>query len=985
MRAFLKTEFHSKRMWFFWHLFVVILGLNSCAQANLDSAVLSRLEGLSELSTASIISVIAIDDSGKDDEFIGTSYYDGSKIEWNRSVRSKLRELSREPGIQLIARTYQPASTGLFSFYEAPIFDLDVIEFNESSTAAWLVVKRAYQLSNARPNFSRSDWVEILYALEVAMQGGASYQSFAGVWAEFRNTESATFKSVQRVISKHISPQFFGGDKIDNYPPIPAYSNMGLIKNLATQRLGFKEQETFVVKALFFDPAHPATVLPPSGWEHRKPSGQILPYDSRSEFSIPFGANDAGQHQVTGYYGSGADQFEFSYVIDVTDVSQSPHWTPIPSQTIIANHLMSIDLSSYVTDPDGEDLILSLVTTITGLTLTDHTLEWNPVQAPAELSQVGQHTIRMQAQDPRGKISTVNLIVNVAADSLPTVTPGTLPWLVVEKAGSANDKSIYIVDADGDKYTVAFTDGVTTSVTNQTATRTDFTLSYDPPYSEVLNTATKAKTITLTVAYDPTQTPGLRALSWNTSISSTITNVDDPPVWISNPPAQTLTENSAFSITSLGAVNDATIGSSALTLSIQDSSCAWLLPAMLTKVGATWTLAGTPAYVSTATCTFKVRATDTRGLYTDSATVTYTVNDVNRIPTQNNALATYNIDEGAAWELDLSTLFNDPDLSPADPRECTTYTCSAGDCSLGSIAQNKLTWTPDYNASGTYNFTISYKDKGADASCAGANADGVLVTRNVQAIVAHKEGPPEIAIASGTLSYDGTTLRSLAYENIAAGSLQINISQYLDDNYTYVLSATCATCSPGLISVGSPNTGSGSSTLFLDIGTPSYTDGNNSSQLYRDHTVQLTAQKQGSATVAATKTFTLRVNNTNRAPTALLINSNTSSTQYTVTLDGSQSGSAFLNLDVDDADGSADTYTYGFAASSAVIGGVAGKLWIFDPVQAGCARSRAGDSTHTAEVNFALKVSDGKGGTLERSVKLRVINAKVGAGASCPY
>jgi hypothetical protein len=288
------------------------------------------------------------------------------------------------------------------------------------------------------------------------------------------------------------------------------------------------------------------------------------------------------------------------------------------------------------------------------------------------------------------------------------------------------------------------------------------------------------------------------------------------------------------------------------------------------------------------------------------------------------------------------------------------------------VSGASFTWTPGFNQAGTYsNITIQVMDKG------GATAQRVFTLEVLQT-----EGPVELALASGSLTLDASNTVSIN-EGAQGGTLNLSVTPQVGDSYPYSFGFSCSpACPNGLLSIP-PGTGSGAGNYNITIGTPQFTWGDNGpTTAHKDYNVSLVVRRASDNALEATKSFRIRVVNVNRAPTALAIQGNTSTSAYSLTIDGAVFQPNTLSLGAVDPDASNDAYTYSFETSEhPAIGDIVGSSWSFNPVIKGC-----GEGSQTLNLQFDLRVSDGRGGSLVRRVNLTVLNAEPGVGGpNCPY
>lgn len=148
-----------------------------------------------------------------------------------------------------------------------------------------------------------------------------------------------------------------------------------------------------------------------------------------------------------------------------TDSNQAPVAVgSIPAQTVTAGEVVSLDVASYFSDPDGDALSYAASTsspaiaspTVSGSTLTI-----------AGVSD-GAATVTVTARDPGGLTATQNASVTVERPNAPPMPAGSIPAQVVEAEEEVSfNLAEYFADPDGDALTFAASSSNTDVATTQ--------------------------------------------------------------------------------------------------------------------------------------------------------------------------------------------------------------------------------------------------------------------------------------------------------------------------------------------------------------------------------------------------------------------------------------------------------------------------------------------------------------------------------------
>jgi hypothetical protein len=154
---------------------------------------------------------------------------------------------------------------------------------------------------------------------------------------------------------------------------------------------------------------------------------------------------------------------EFGFAVTVEQPNRAPEVAgAIPAQTLTVGDTVKLAVSTYFTDPDGDELTYEAVSADTGvaeaLTMGDTVM--------IAAMKAGQATVAVTASDPEGLTAAqdISVTVQAAAQNRAPEASDSIPAhdLVVDSA-VVLDMSAYFSDPDGDEltYTVASSDEAT--------------------------------------------------------------------------------------------------------------------------------------------------------------------------------------------------------------------------------------------------------------------------------------------------------------------------------------------------------------------------------------------------------------------------------------------------------------------------------------------------------------------------------------------
>ena len=345
-------------------------------------------------------------------------------------------------------------------------------------------------------------------------------------------------------------------------------------------------------------------------------------------------------HQVTGFVfitGEDTTDSEWSSMVSMSYVNQPPVCSSLPNRNVIVGSFINVDLSSYLSDPEGDDITIAVLEndasiSITGLSASNHSFIVNAISA-------GTSVVTVTPTDEHGLAGTpCTFTVTVVASNRPPVC-SPLPDRSVQVGLSRTlDLSSYLSDPDGDDITIAVTENdANISITGLNASTHRFTVNG-------LSAGTAVVTVT------PTDENGLAGSPCTFTVTVSASNL--PPECSSLPDREVLVGNSITvdltaylsdpdndSITIAASENDANISITGLNPSAHR-----------------FVING----LSAGSAVVTVTPTDEHGLAGSSCTFTVTVTAPNRPPTC-SSLPSRRVTVDRAVSVDLSSYLNDPD------------------------------------------------------------------------------------------------------------------------------------------------------------------------------------------------------------------------------------------------------------------------------------------------------------------------------------
>ena len=582
-----------------------------------------------------------------------------------------------------------------------------------------------------------------------------------------------------------------------------------------------------------------------------------------------------------------------------TKANQAPEIkVSIPNRTLKFDTTTTIDMSSYISDPDGDTLTYTYAISNSG---SDVTCSFVGSKLTINAgSTAGTATITVTATDTYN--ASVTQSFTVTAEPYYTPEPvGTIPDKTL-KVGSTGggipgslllDMSLQFTHRDNDTMTYSATLSDTSIGT----------VSWAGSFLRITNVAAGSATVTVTAtdsrSATATQTFSLTVLpnsapttvgsipNQTLSLSDTGIATVDVNSYFSDPDGNLLTYSATSSDTSIATASIATVSTSEATLTITG----------VADGSATITVMATDTANATATQDISVSVTSNRApVRTDT------------IPTQTVSLS------GSAETVDLDSYFSDPDGNPL------TYSATSSNTSRATVSVSGATLTITGVATGSATITVN----ATDPSNAGATQSfsvsvvanrspisvgpipnqtvrvgDTAVTVDVSSYFSDPDGNPLTYSATSsntskaTVSVSGSTVTITA---VAAGSATISVTATDPSNASRSRSFSATVLASNKVSgVGTiPNQTlslSGTDTATIDVSgyfsgpvddTLTYSATSSSSSKatvsLSGATLTITGVAAGSSTIrvtatssantSATQTFSVRVYS-NRAPTTV--------------------------------------------------------------------------------------------------------------------
>ncbi len=350
-----------------------------------------------------------------------------------------------------------------------------------------------------------------------------------------------------------------------------------------------------------------------------------------------------------------------------------PTGTAIPAQTLTEGGSVTLDLSSYFSDPDGDPLVYGGSSSDVGVataSVIGHSLSIRAVTP-------GTATVTATATDPGGLRATQTVSVSVARpDNQPPMSVGTIPDETLNADESATIQlSSYFNDPDADALTYA-------ASVSQTRVAT---VSVSGSGVTVTGRARGTATVT-TTARDP---GGLEARQ---TFDVTVRN--SAPEDRGTIPATAIAVNATTAIDATAYFRDRDGDPLSYTAETSDAAVA-----TATASSSTVTISA----VAAGTAVVTIIARDPGGLEARQR-VDVTVRPTNRPPEVDANIPAQTLEAGSSASVDMASHFGDPD------GDALAYAAATSDAAVATGAVSGSTVTFSGVAAGTATVTVTARD-----------------------------------------------------------------------------------------------------------------------------------------------------------------------------------------------------------------------------------------------------------------------------------
>ena len=418
--------------------------------------------------------------------------------------------------------------------------------------------------------------------------------------------------------------------------------------------------------------------------------------------------------------------------------NRPPSGVAIPAQTLTEGGSVTVDLSSYFTDPDSDPLMFAGSSDSDGVATADVIGNTLTIRAVAS----GTATVTATATDPGGLAATENIAVSVARpDNQPPEPTGTIADQTLNADEAATVQlSSYFDDPDADALTY-------TAAVSQTGVATASVSG-----SSVTVTGVARGTITVTITgRDP---GGLEA-----SQAFDVTVRNSAPEEMGAIPATTIAVNASATIDASSYFRDRDGDQLSYTAESADAAVA-----SAAVSGSTVTISG----VATGTAVVTITTRDPGGLEARQR-ADVTVRATNRAPEAAGTISAQTLEAGSSGSIDVAAYFSDPD------DDALMYASATSDAAVATASVSGSVVTISAVSPGAATVTVTASDPG-----------GAAVNQEVSVEVQQGNRPPQ---TSGTIP--GQTVE-------AGEAVTLDVSSYFTDPDGDALTYAAASLNSGI-------------------------------------------------------------------------------------------------------------------------------------------------------------------------------------------
>ena len=394
----------------------------------------------------------------------------------------------------------------------------------------------------------------------------------------------------------------------------------------------------------------------------------------------------------------------------------------IPGQTVNVGEAVTVDVSPYFSDPDGDALEYTAATSNAAVAAASVSGSTITIGAVAK----GNATVTVTARDPGGLSASQSMAVTVEQANEAPVVVGTIPAQTIRVGESAQvDLSPYFSDPDGDalEYTAATSNAAVAAASVSGSTIT-------------IGAVAKGNATVTVTARDP------GGLSASQSMAVTVEQANEAPVVVGTIPAQTIRVGESAQVDLSPYFSDP--DGDALEYTAATSNAA---VAAASVSGSTITIGA----VAKGNATVTVTARDPGGL-SASQSMAVTVEQANEAPVVVGTIPAQTIRVGESAQVDLSPYFSDPD------GDALAYDARPSNAGVATAGVSGATLTISGVAEGSTTVTVAASDPG-----------GLSASHGVSVTVGGRNQAPE---AVGTIPD----------QTVPAGeSAVVNLSLYFTD------------------------------------------------------------------------------------------------------------------------------------------------------------------------------------------------------------